>query len=259
MRKLKFINNKKHNDSNELPISRLFPSIITLLSLGTGLCSIRYALDQKWEISVTLIIIAAFLDAMDGRVARLLNATSNFGAYLDSLADFLNFGIAPAIILYLWKLHDISAKGVAWGVVVFYVLCCAIRLARYNGDLDLPNKPAWHDKFFVGIPSTASGFLVMVPLMISFEYPNYQLNPILIASYVTLLACLMASRIPTFSSKKITISRRFASFTLVVVGLFISLILIEPWRTLPVIGLVYLLMIPISIITYNSYKSKQDL
>ena len=126
---------KNQIEKHELPLYRLLPSVITIIALCVGLTSLRYALAFKWEQSLFLLVIAAFLDGMDGRIARMLNVTSEFGAQIDSLADFVNFGVVPAILIYLWTLNDITIKGVGWGVVLFYVVCCSIRLARFNAML----------------------------------------------------------------------------------------------------------------------------
>jgi CDP-diacylglycerol---serine O-phosphatidyltransferase len=241
---------------NMLPISKLFPSIITLLALCFGLTSIRYGFDQKWEHSVTLIIIAALLDGMDGRIARYLNATSDFGAQLDSLADFINFGVAPAIILYLWTLSSIPIKGVGWGFVLIFSVCCAIRLARFNVSArDSANK--LKDIFFDGVNAPIGAVLAINPIVLSFEFDiNFIKNPWFIGIYVVLMAFAMASRIPTFSIKKLSIPRKNAALVLAFFGLFIAALVIKPWIVIPTLSLLYILSIPVSIAVYYKKVSQ---
>lgn len=239
------------------PVTKLFPSVITLTALCLGLSSIRFSLQSQWNFAVLMIVIAAFLDVLDGRVARLLNATSNFGAHLDSLADFLNFGIAPPITVYMWSLKNTPIRGMGWAVVLFFVVCCSIRLARFNTDLDSDDKPKWEEGFFVGVPSTFGGFLAIIPMMIEIEY-NISVNQysILLSLYMALIALLMVSKIPTFSTKRLTVRHEFVSLTLVALGLIIAGILMEPWIILPIIGLLYLFTIPISIAYHRKIKRK---
>ena len=231
-----------------LPISRLFPNIITIMSICFGLTSIRYALNQQWDISVAFIVIAGFLDVVDGRLARFLKATSNFGAQLDSLADFVNFGIAPALVLYLWQLQSISIKGLGWAFALFYAICAAIRLARFNSDLAEPDRPAWKEGFFTGVPSPAGAYLAMMPLMLSFEFNILAyVHPIAIGIYLIMVGILMASRLPTFATKKLVIHREYISLVLVVIGLLIGVVIMEPWISFSALGVFYLFSFPFSI------------
>lgn len=249
-------NNNNIENNKSLPFSKIIPNIITLLALSSGLSAIRYGLDQKWEIATTLIIIATFLDLMDGRLARLLNATSNFGAQLDSLADFVNFCIVPPFLLYLWKLKYIPIRGLAWAVVLFYAICGAIRLAKFNCSLDEESKPEWHNKFFIGVPSTAAGILVLIPLIISFDYEHSIFdNYYYLAAYIIFTAFLMPSRIPTLSTKKLKIRKDFINYILVIVGIILTSLMIEPWTTIVVAGIFYWCTIPFSI--YFFHKNYQ--
>lgn len=235
------------------PISRLFPSFITIIAICFGLTSIRYALNGQWEISVAFIIIAGFLDVLDGRIARFLKATSNFGAQLDSLADFVNFGIAPAIVLYLWTIHKIPTKGLGWSLCLFYAICSAIRLARFNSDLAEPDRPAWRDGFFTGVPAPMGGFLSLLPMMISFEYPIIiaLVHPLVIGIFMVITGLLMSSRIPTFATKRLIVKREYITIVLVVTGLVMGLIIMEPWISLSVIGFLYCCSVPFSIRAYK--------
>jgi len=235
-----------------LPISRLFPNVITIMAICFGLTSIRYALNQQWEIAAAFIIIAGFLDVVDGRLARFLKATSNFGAQLDSLADFVNFGVSPAIILYLWELHKVQIKGLGWALALFYAICSAIRLARFNSDLAEPDRPAWREGFFTGVPAPMGAYLAILPIMLSFETNilNY-IHPIAIGIYLVIIGLLMASRLPTFTTKKIIIHKEYISFVLVLAGLLIGVLIMEPWISLSILGVIYLFTFPFS---YKAFR-----
>ena len=216
--------------------------------------AIRAGLNQKWELAVIFILIAAFLDGMDGRLARLLKATSNFGAQLDSLSDFLSFGVAPAIVIYLWILQHMSSKGLGWAIALFYSVCMVIRLARFNTSLDEEERPSWADQFFVGVPAPAGAALALIPMMLSFEYNIAWISANVVGGYILLVAILLASRIPTFSAKKIVIRREYASLVLVFAGLIITAMLIEPWGTLTFLACLYLSTIPISVVIHYKLK-----
>jgi CDP-diacylglycerol--serine O-phosphatidyltransferase len=258
LKKTKAKDKIKGKTTYPLPIYRLFPSIITIIALCAGLTSIRYGFDHKWEYSMLLLIIAAFLDVMDGRVARYLQVTSDFGAQIDSLADFLNFGIAPAITLYLWALHSIPTKGIGWGFVLVFVVCCAIRLARFNAMMHTAKeRQPWQESFFVGMPSTIGGIMVTLPLMISIEWPEIQFveYPKSIGCYMIMIAFAMASRIPTFSIKKLYVAQDKVALVLALIALLIAALLIEPWITISTILVLYILSIPVSIkIYYKLFK-----
>lgn len=243
-----------NSKSKFFTIGRLFPNIVTIGALCFGLSSIRFALDEKWEMSVFFILLAAFLDGIDGRLARLLKASSDFGANLDSLSDFVSFGVAPAVVLYLWQLHNIELPRIGWAIVLFYTVCCAVRLARFNTDLH-GDKPSWADKFFVGVASPAGACLALAPMVLSFEFPAAAiLHPVSIGIYTVFIASLMPSRIPTFSIKKVTIKTEYVSFFLIGAGLLITGLIIEPWLTLLALASMYLGSIPISIIFHKNYQ-----
>lgn len=245
----------KKNKFRLLPIRSLFPNMITIMALCAGLSSIKYALDQKWEMTIIFIIIAGFLDGMDGRVARMLGATSNFGAQLDSISDFLSFGIAPSIVLYLWNLHNIDIRGLGWAFSLFYCICCAIRLARFNSNLEEDNKPSWANKFFVGVPSPSGAVLALTPMMIDLRF-NIKIlfPPIYLGMYLSIVGLLMVSRIPTFSLKKVAIPQEYASIALLLATLLFAGIIMEPWIVFPAISVGYILLLPVSYISYNKIK-----
>ena len=242
---------------SELPISRLFPNIITIIAICFGFTSVRYALNQQWDMAVIFIIIAGFLDVVDGRLARFLKATSNFGAQLDSLADFVNFGIAPALTLYLWTLNKIEIKELGWALALSYTICTAIRLARFNVDSTEEGKSNWKTGFFIGVPSPAGAYLAIMPIMLSFEnnIMNY-INSFAIGIYLVIVGIMMASRMPTFATKKLAIRRENISLALVSTGLIIVAITIKPWVFLPLFGIAYLSSIPFSIRAYHKLETQ---
>lgn len=246
-------------DNKLFPISKLFPNIVTLMGLCFGLTSIKYTFMGKWELAVIFITIAAIIDGIDGRLARLLHSTSEFGAQLDSLADFLNFGVAPAFLLYFWHLKYITVYG--WISVTMFVICMAIRLARFNTSVNcqLPQDHA-SNKFMVGMPAPAGALLAIAPMMLSFNnnillhIGHHIINHIII--YLILISLLVVSRIPTFSFKSVNIPRNIISLVMFFFGLLIVLLITKPWITLPIIGVVYLSSIPITAITYLYLKRK---
>lgn len=247
---------KQSNKQVTLPISRLFPNIITIIAICFGFTSIRFALNEQWDIATYFIIISGILDMLDGRIARLLKATSDFGAQLDSLADLVNFGIAPAIVLYLWNMHHIEPKGLGWSIALFYTICQAIRLARFNSDLVNPERPEWKNVFFTGVPAPAGAYLAVMPIMLSFKTDIISnTHPLLIGIYLVVIGVLMASRIPTFATKKIIIQKKYISLVLVAAGLLIGAIIVEPWIILPLLGILYICSIPFSIKAYLKLSS----
>lgn len=236
-----------------LPVSRLVPNMITLSALCIGLSAVRFALAGKWEYAVLAIIAAAILDGMDGRIARLLNATSEFGAQLDSLADFVNFSVVPMLVMYLWTLGDINRLG--WAVVLFFILCCAIRLARFNVSLTDESKPEWADKFFTGVPAPMGAALSVLFLIMSFEFDAAWIrDPFINAGYVILIGTLMASRIPTFSMKKMIIHPDMAVPLMLGIATLLVTFSIEPWKTMVAVSLSYALSILFSVAAYRRYR-----
>lgn len=230
----------------------LFPNFVTLLALCVGLSAIRFALAGKWELAAAAVITAAVLDGMDGRIARLLKATSDFGAQLDSLADIINFGIVPPIVLYLWTLKDINRLG--WAAVLFFAVCCAIRLARFNSALNQP-KPAWMDKFFVGMAAPMGACMSIFFMVASFEFGDeWMKDPFVNALNLVVMGLLMASRVPTFSIKKISIKHENAVALMVTVASLFVMITIEPWLTLAAIGLGYMVSLLFSSALYMKLK-----
>ena len=227
------------------PMLHLVPNMITILGLCAGMTSIRYALDERWELAVSLIIAAAVLDGLDGRSARMLKLTSRLGAELDSLADFLSFGVAPALLVYLWTLNGV--RGFGWAVALVFATCCALRLARFNTELDLPDRPLWSHFFFTGIPAPAAAGLAILPLILSFvvdqHWPRYWLPN---AALLLFVAVMMVSRIPTFSVKRLRVAPHMVLPTLLLALVVIVGLVTETWLTLSLIGLLYLGSLPVS-------------
>lgn len=233
-------------------LARLIPNAITVTALCTGLSAIRFALIERWELAVSLILIAAILDAMDGRIARLLRADSHFGAELDSLSDFISFGIAPAIIVYLYSLH--LWKGTGWALALFFSTCMALRLARFNTNIGAP-MPEWTKRFSVGVPAPAGAVLGLLPLMVSFALEeNFQNTPFLFAISLVLSGLLMISRIPTFLIKNVRIPHSFIRPLLMMVAIFMAALFSIPWWILSIGTLFYLFSIPVSFMSYRKKK-----
>lgn len=234
----------------------LVPNMLTILGLCAGMSSIRYAMDGRYELAVILIGAAVVLDGLDGRSARMLNLTSKLGAELDSLADFLSFGVAPAILAYMWTLHDV--RGVGWAVAMLFATCCALRLARFNTELEAPDRPGWTQYFFTGIPAPAAAGLALTPLIASFVIGDgiarsWALN----AVFLVFVAAMMVSRLPTFSIKKIRIAPDRVLPTLLLASVVIVGLVVETWLTLSLIGLVYLLSIPVAVVVARRMRDRE--
>ena len=240
-----------------LPINKLIPNILTIAALCAGMTSINFAFHAKWEEAVFAIVIAAVLDALDGRIARMLNAQSKFGAELDSLGDFISFGVAPPMILYLWVLQD--AGKIGWVFVLFFTVCMALRLARFNTALDDPDEPAWKGNFFTGVPAPAGALLILYPLALSFLFgDSFFRSPAVTAIFITLVGGLMVSRVPTFSFKKVKVPHSYVLPVMLCVGLFIAFLVTEPWALLVGVGAVYLGSFPMSWRSYRKWVKKPD-
>jgi len=240
-----------------LSINRLIPNILTLLALCAGLTSIRFGLNEHWPQAVTSILLAGVLDGLDGRVARLLQGTSKFGAELDSLSDFVSFGVAPAILLYLWTMQ--GAGGLGWAVVLLYIVCCGLRLARFNTMIGQADLPPYAYNFFTGIPAPAAAGLVMVPMVASFEFgPAFFARPLVAALFLMGVSFLMVSTIPTFSFKKVRVPNAWVLPMLIVVGALAAFLVTEPWLTLTVVGLAYLGLIPVSVRAFRRLKHEAE-
>jgi CDP-diacylglycerol--serine O-phosphatidyltransferase len=240
-----------------IPVRTLLPNLITLLALCAGLTAIRVAVEHNIQLALAAIVLAALLDGIDGRVARLLKGTSRFGAELDSLADFVNFGVAPALILYFWGLHELKSAG--WIAAMVFAICAGLRLARFNVMMDEPDKPAWAGNFFTGIPAPAGAITVLLPIYLDL----LGLSGGLIAVWVTFIytvaiALLMVSRLPVFSGKRVgkRVPPEMVLPVFVLVVLFFALLIAYPWAVLTIGTLAYLACLPVGVWSYREYRRK---
>lgn len=230
-----------------VPIRLVLPSVVTLLALCAGLTSIRMSIEERFDWAIAAVAIAAVLDGIDGRVARFLKSTSRFGAELDSLADFVNFGVAPAILLFVWTLDETGSVG--WIAALIFAICAALRLARFNVALQDAKKPEWQSAFFVGVPAPAGAMISFLPVYIEFiGAPHGIFTAPLVIVYTLTIALLMVSRVPTWSAKLIgtKIPRDMVLPLFVLVVLVVALLLSFPWQTMAVLTLAYLAALPLS-------------
>jgi CDP-diacylglycerol---serine O-phosphatidyltransferase len=237
----------------------ILPNTITLIGVCIGLSSIKFALDGKFALAVIAILFAGLMDALDGRIARLIKGTSKMGKELDSLGDVISFGVAPAFIMYFWSLQYLNNLG--WLVCLIYVVCVALRLARFNVNSN--EESSWKDNFFEGVPAPAGGIIVLMPLMFSFSefdrfYFNFN-NDIVVPIFFVSTSILLISTIPTYSFKKIVIPRRTTVFLLFGIVLFFGLLLIYTFKILTLSVVIYLLLIPISYFHYKKINKKKNI
>jgi len=240
-----------------LSINRLIPNALTLSALCAGLTAIRYAIHGQYQQSVIAIVLAAILDGLDGRVARLLQGATKFGAELDSLSDFVCFGVAPAFILYFWVMSQ--GGGISWAIVMLYTVCCGLRLARFNTMIGQADLPPYAYNFFTGVPAPAAAGLVLMPLIVSFETGEGVVDHIPIVSMFLMgVSFLMVSKIPTFSAKKMRIPNKYVLPVLLLVGLLAAFLVTEPWLTLAAIDALYLGMIPVAVRAFKRLKEQAE-
>ena len=240
-----------------IPVRTLVPNVITLLALCAGLTAIRMAFENRYVLALAAIVFAAFLDGIDGRLARFLKGTSRFGAELDSLADFVNFGVAPALILYFWGLHALKSAG--WIAAMVFAICAALRLARFNVMVDDPDKPVWSSNFFVGVPAPAGAITVLLPIYVALlGLPRSELLNWLTLVYTLAIASLMVSRLPVFSGKRVgtRVPPEMVGPAIVVAVLFIALLIAYPWIILTAGTLAYLGALPFGYLSYRGYERR---
>ena len=240
-----------------IPFRTLLPNMITLLALCAGLTAIPLVVDGKLEWAVAAIVFAALLDGIDGRVARLLKGTSKFGAELDSLADFVNFGVAPALMLYFWDLRELGNFG--WIAAMVFAICTGLRLARFNVMVDDPNKPAWAGNFFVGVPAPAGAITVLLPIYVYYlGMPRLAFVAPVTFVYTLAIAFLMVSRLPVFSGKRVgkRIAPEMVLPVFVGVVLFFALLISYPWPVLTIGTVLYLACLPLGWLSYRDYQRK---
>jgi CDP-diacylglycerol--serine O-phosphatidyltransferase len=240
-----------------IPVRTLLPNLITLLALCAGLTAIRLAVEDKLEWAVAAIVFAALLDGIDGRVARMLRGTSRFGAELDSLADFVNFGVAPALMLYFWGLHELGNAG--WIAAMVFAISTGLRLARFNVMADDPNKPAWTANFFVGVPAPAGAITVLLPIYVYFlGMPRVVFVAPVALVYTLTIAFLMVSRLPVLSGKRVgkRVAPEMVLPVFVAVVLFFALLISYPWVVLTIGTVCFLASLPLGYLSYRNHERK---
>ncbi|MGQ9368608.1 CDP-alcohol phosphatidyltransferase family protein [Azospirillum sp. ST 5-10] len=244
---------RPHPRLKGLSLNHLLPNVLTVLALCAGLTGIRFAMQERWEPAVIAIMIAAVLDALDGRIARLLNGQSKFGAELDSLADVISFGVAPALTIYLWALDGAGSLG--WIATLAFPVCAALRLARFNSRLGAPDLPPFAFNYFTGIPAPAGAGLALLPLIAGFATdPEVTGHPVLVVPWMLGMGGLMISTIPTFSLKGLRVPQRLVVPALVGVGLLAAFLVSQPWWTLTALGLAYLATLPFSVAQFRKLQ-----
>ena len=241
-----------------LPFRKLAPNMVTALALCSGVTSIRYTMQEDWVKAVICIFLAAFFDGLDGRVARMLKGSSKFGAELDSLSDFVSFGVAPALLMYQWTLFDLPKFG--WFFCLMFSIGMAMRLARFNTMLDEEPQPEYWHHFFVGVPAPAAAALGIMPILLSFEFPEYKFlqSNILCGVLMVVVSLLMVSRIPTISTKKMRVPSYLLLPMMMVVVLFASFVISQPWLTLGISTFLYACSIPFGIIFFLKEKAAYE-
>jgi CDP-diacylglycerol---serine O-phosphatidyltransferase len=246
---------KRGRRFRQVPVRLLVPNVITLLALCAGLTAIPLAAQDKFEWAVAAIVFAGLLDGIDGRVARMLKGTSRFGAELDSLADFVNFGVAPALILYFWGLHELGHAG--WIVCMVFAICAGLRLARFNVMADDPNKPAWAANFFTGMPAPGGAIAVLLPIYVHFlGVPRFAFIAPVTFLYTLAIALLMVSRLPVFSGKRVgkRVAPEMVLPIFVFVVAFFALLISYPWPVLTLGTLAYLGSLPFGWLSYRRHE-----
>jgi CDP-diacylglycerol---serine O-phosphatidyltransferase len=240
-----------------IPVRTLAPNVVTLLAMCAGLTGIRMAFENRYVLALAAIVFAAILDGLDGRLARFLKGTSRFGAELDSLSDFVNFGVAPALILYFWGLHDLKSAG--WIAAMVFAICAGLRLARFNVMAEDPDRPAWASNFFVGVPAPMGAITVLLPIYLVFLGVPHSTFLIWATLFYTLvIALLMVSRLPVFSGKRVgtRVPPEVVGPLIVLMVLSIALLIAYPWILLSVGTLAYLVSLPFGWLSYRGYARR---
>jgi len=237
----------------------ILPNAITLIGVCIGLSSIKFALDGKFALAVVAILFAGLMDALDGRIARLIKGTSKIGKELDSLGDVISFGVAPAFIMYFWNLQYLDKLG--WFVCLIYVVCVALRLARFNVSSN--EESSWKDNFFEGVPSPAGGIIVLMPLILSFSGLGeifFKINyDVMVPTFFIIVSVLLISTIPTYSFKKIVIPRTMTKFLLFGIVIFFGALLVYTFKILALTSFLYLCLIPISYFHFRKIKKEKNI
>jgi len=239
-----------------LSFNKLIPNILTLLALCSGMTAIRFGLEEHYRSAVVAIIVAGIFDGIDGRIARLLKGTSEFGAELDSLSDFVSFGVAPALLMYLWSVQGLSSLG--WVVALLFTICCGLRLARFNTQIGA-DLPPYAYNFFTGVPAPAGAGLALIPMLLNFEFGWSGFRSAWFGAVVlAAVGALMVSRVPTFSMKRFHLPREWVLPVFLIIGGLAALATTEPWAMLLLLGLIYIGSFPLSIRAYNKLRRAAD-
>jgi CDP-diacylglycerol--serine O-phosphatidyltransferase len=235
--------------------NRIFPNMITLMALCAGLTAIRYGINGQWDRAAAAVVIAAMLDGVDGRVARMLRSTTKFGAELDSLADAVSFGVAPALLMYLWVMRD--AGSIGWALCLLHAVCCVLRLARFNTMAWQPDLPSWAPNYFTGVPSPGGAGIAILPLfMWLYSDAAFFASPTLAGAFLLASSILMVSHVPVYSGKHMRLKPQLVLPLMIFVGAFAAFLVTDPWATLSVLGLIYLGMIPVSALSFRRLQEK---
>ena len=239
--------------SNNNYLAKYLPNSITILSLCCGLSSLRFSLLEEWKISIYLIIFASIFDFFDGWFARKLKGNSNFGAELDSLSDFISFGVAPSILIYLWSISHFNSFG--WSITLFFSVCAALRLARFTADIYLVDKPIDDTTYFIGVPSPAAAILCLLPIFLFIELDfNFFRDPYLNIANLIVIGLLMVSKIPTVSLKKIKFSKKVSPFIILLLVIICIGLITNLWITLIILSIAYIYTIIHTIFFYLRFK-----
>ena len=236
-----------------LSFNRIFPNMLTLAALCAGLTAIRYGMNDQWDRAAIAVVLAAMLDGIDGRVARMLRATTKFGAELDSLADAISFGVAPALLMYLWVMHD--AGGVGWALCLLHAVCCVLRLARFNTMMGQADLPAWAHNYFTGVPSPGGAGIAILPLILwLYSGSSYVATPVVVGTFLLASSILMVSQIPVYAGKHMRLKPQWVIPLMSLIGAIAAFLVTDPWATLSLIGVIYIASIPLS---YMSFRRLQ--
>ena len=243
-------------ERNGIGMRHIVPNAMTAMAFCAGLTGIRYGISQEWERALLAVVVAAVLDGLDGRVARMLRGQSRFGAEMDSLSDATAFGVSPALIIYLWSLQAMPRFG--WIVALCHALACVLRLARFNANIDVDNQPHKRAGYLTGVPAPAGAMLAFIPLlawMVSGQ--DIFRDPLLVGPWLLMTAFLMISNVATFSWKAMRIRRTIRLEVIGATGLIAALLISDPWLTLLILSLAYLAVIPFGVMSYAKVKRQQ--
>lgn len=240
-----------------IPLRAILPNAVTALALCFGLSAIRFALSENWDVAVLMVLIAGVLDGIDGRLARFIRAESRFGAELDSLSDAISFGVAPALVLYLWSLHALPRFG--WLLALVYAVFCALRLARFNAQIDLDEQPHKSAGFLTGVPAPAGALLALTPLYFwLWTHEPLLRSPVVVAPWIGFVAVLLISSIATWSAASLRLRQRVRFEAVAVLVVLAAALVSAPWPTLAVVALIYLATVPFSVRAYRRIRRLRE-